>query len=181
MYDVVREHANVPAYDSRVWDGQIRMLRTVDSEVEQIRQALDARGDLDNTIVVYMSDNGLLLGEHRLEGKRLPYTEATSVPFAMAAPGRIPAGTVDTRLVSNVDVAPTILAAADPGARFATRSTGTPCSTGRGSGSTSRGVLQRAPRQALGAAVAVDPKRRLPVHRVAVPDLPRAHGLARVL
>ena len=116
MYDVVREHANVPAYDSRVWDGQIRMLRTVDSEVEQIRQALDARGDLDNTIVVYMSDNGLLLGEHRLEGKRLPYTEATSVPFAMAAPGRIPAGTVDTRLVSNVDVAPTILAAADPGA-----------------------------------------------------------------
>ena len=34
----------------------------------------------------------------------------------MAAPGRIPAGTVDTRLVSNVDVAPTILAAADPGA-----------------------------------------------------------------
>jgi len=118
MYDVVRRHAKVPTFDTRVWDGEIRMLRTVDSELEQIREAIDARGDLDNTIVMYVSDNGLLLGEHRLEGKRLPYPEATGVPFAVSAPGRIPAGTVDRRLTSNVDIAPTILAAADPGAEL---------------------------------------------------------------
>jgi arylsulfatase A-like enzyme len=114
MYDVVRRHAKVRRYDTRVWDGEIRMLRTVDSEVEQIREALDDRGDLDNTIVMYVSDNGLLLGEHRLEGKRLPYPEATGVPFALSAPGDIPEGSVDRRLTSNVDIAATILAAADP-------------------------------------------------------------------
>jgi arylsulfatase A-like enzyme len=112
MYDVVRQHADAWEYDTRVWDGQIRMLRTVDTEVEQIRRALDESGDLDNTIAIYMSDNGLLLGEHRLTGKRLPYPAATSVPFAISAPGRFSAGSVDTRFTSNVDVAPTILDAA---------------------------------------------------------------------
>ena len=116
IYKVVRLHAKAKTFDTRVWDGEIRMLRTVDSEVAQLREALDAEGDLDNTIVMYVSDNGLLLGEHRLEGKRLPYLEATSVPFAVTAPGRFPAGTVDRRLTSNVDIASTILAAADPGA-----------------------------------------------------------------
>ena len=120
MYSVVRHHAESREFNSRVWDGQLRMLQTVDSEVEQIRKELDARGDLDNTVAIYMSDNGLLLGEHRLDGKRLPYPEATSVPFAISAPGRFPAGSVDTRLTSNVDVAPTILAAAgvDPALRY---------------------------------------------------------------
>ena len=112
MYKVVREHADAREYDTRVWEGEIRMLRTVDSEIEQIRAALDASGDLDNTIAIYMSDNGLLLGEHGLVGKRLPYPESTSVPFAISAPGRLAAGSVDSGLTSNVDVAPTILDAA---------------------------------------------------------------------
>jgi len=112
MYDVVRRHADAREFNTPVWNGEIRMLRTVDSEVEQIRHALDESGDLDNTIAIYMSDNGLLLGEHRLTGKRLPYPAATSVPFAISAPGRFSAGSVDTRLTSNVDVAPTILDAA---------------------------------------------------------------------
>jgi arylsulfatase A-like enzyme len=120
MYHVVRRHAESREFNTRVWEGELRMLRTVDSEVEQIRKALDERGDLDNTIAIYMSDNGLLLGEHRLDGKRLPYPEATSVPFAISAPSRAAAGSVDTRLTSNVDVAPTILDAAgvDPALRY---------------------------------------------------------------
>jgi arylsulfatase A-like enzyme len=118
MYKVVRRHATAKTFDTRVWDGQMRMLRTVDSEVGQLREALDAQGDLDNTIVIYVSDNGLLLGEHRLEGKRLPYLEATDVPFAISAPGKVPAGSVDRRLTSNVDIAATILAEADPGAEL---------------------------------------------------------------
>ena len=120
LYPVVRRHAKVPTYDTRIWDGQIRMLRTVDAEMEQIRKALEATGDADNTLVIYMSDNGLLLGEHRLVGKRLPYPEATDVPFAVSDPGVIPGGSVDDRLTSNVDVTPTILAAAgvDNGLRY---------------------------------------------------------------
>jgi arylsulfatase A-like enzyme len=112
MYTVVRRHAEAREFETRIWDGEIRMLRTVDSEVEQIRHVLDERGELDNTIAIYMSDNGLMLGEHRLVGKRLPYPEATSVPFAISAPGRFAAGSSDTRLASNVDVTPTILDAA---------------------------------------------------------------------
>lgn len=113
MYTVVRRHAEAREFDTRIWDGEIRMLRTVDSEVEQIRRVLDERGELDNTIAMYVSDNGLMLGEHGLVGKRLPYPESTSVPFAISAPGRFPAGSADTRLTSNVDVAPTILDAAE--------------------------------------------------------------------
>ena len=182
MYKVVRRHAKVQTFDTRVWDGEIRMLRTVDSEVGQLREALDAKGDLDNTIVIYVSDNGLLLGEHRLEGKRLPYLEATDVPFAVSAPGAVPGGSVDRRLTSNVDIA------ADHPRRGRPR--GRPALPARRllaarrvveAEAPVRGVLQRAPGPALGAAVAVDPRRRLPVHRVAVPDVPRAPGLARVL
>ena len=92
MYKVVRRHAKVKTFDTRVWDGEIRMLRTVDSEVEQLREALDAKGDLDNTIVIYVSDNGLLLGEHRLEGKRLPYPEATERPVRDLGAGADPGG-----------------------------------------------------------------------------------------
>ncbi len=112
MYRIVRKHATQPTFDARLWDGQIRMLRTVDAEMGQIRRALEATGDADNTLVIYMSDNGLLLGEHRLIGKRLPYPESTDVPFAVSDPGVIPGGSVDERLTSNVDVAPTILEAA---------------------------------------------------------------------
>jgi arylsulfatase A-like enzyme len=116
MYPVVRDHAKTREFDMQAWDGEIRMLRTVDSEVGQIRRAIDERGDLDNTIAIFVSDNGLMLGEHRLVGKRLPYPESTDVPFAISAPGRFAPGSVDTRLTSNVDIAPTIMAAADPGA-----------------------------------------------------------------
>ncbi len=114
MYPLVRRHADAREFDTTIWDGEIRMLRTVDSEIAQIRRALADSGDLDNTIAIFMSDNGLMLGEHRLVGKRLPYPESTDVPFAISAPGRFAPGSVDRRLTSNVDVAPTILAAADP-------------------------------------------------------------------
>ena len=66
MYPVVRRHAKVRAYDTRVWDGEIRMLRTVDSEVEQIREALDDQGDLDNTIVMYVSDAPITVARPQL-------------------------------------------------------------------------------------------------------------------
>jgi len=112
MYAVVRRHADTTGFATSVWDGEIRMLRTVDSEVEQIRRVLAERGELDNTIAFYVSDNGLMLGEHGLVGKRLPYLESTTVPFAISAPGRFPAGSADSRLTSNVDIVPTILDAA---------------------------------------------------------------------
>lgn len=72
-----------------------------------------ARGRLNNTLLVFLSDNGLMWGEHRVQGKFVPYNGAARVPLAMAWPGRLPAGRVDARLALNIDVPVTIAAAAE--------------------------------------------------------------------
>ena len=45
-----------------------------------------ARGELDNTVIVFLTDNGYVLGLHRLDGKRFPYTPSTALPFAIRTP-----------------------------------------------------------------------------------------------
>ena len=89
----------------------IRTLYTVDDQVDRLLRHLQATGELANTLVVFTSDNGYLLGEHRATSKFLPYRRAVEVPFLVRWPGRVPAGAVDDRLVTHVDVVPTILAA----------------------------------------------------------------------
>lgn len=70
------------------------------------------RGRLDRTLFIYVSDNGYLHGEHRLEGKGYPYLKSTNVPLVMRWGAGAP-GTVDDRLtVANVDVHASILQAA---------------------------------------------------------------------
>lgn len=86
------------------------MLLSVDTWFQQIVDTVAARGELDNTVIIFMSDNGYTLGLHRLDGKRYPYTPSAQVPFAIRTP-RAPAGTID-QTVSNVDVAGTIAALA---------------------------------------------------------------------
>ncbi len=84
-------------------------LQAVDRAVADIVAAVAARGDLANTYFVFTSDNGFLLGEHRLEGKWVTYEEASHEPLLVRGPG-IPKGvTVRPRkLASNVDLAATI-------------------------------------------------------------------------
>ena len=99
--------------------GQARTLLSVDDLVDRVMGRLQATGELDDTLVFYLSDNGYSWGEHRHVGKFVPYTESIKVPFLVRWPGRLPAGTVDDRLVATVDIKPTVLAAAgirpDPG------------------------------------------------------------------
>lgn len=71
----------------------------------------DALGELDNTMPFYLSDNGYLWGEHGAVEKKLPYTPSVNVPFYLRWPGHFAGGTTDERLVTNVDIAPTILEA----------------------------------------------------------------------
>jgi arylsulfatase A-like enzyme len=86
------------------------MLLSVDAWFQQIVTAVAARGELDNTVIVFMGDNGYTLGLHRLDGKRYPDTPSVRVPFAIRTPWA-PAATVGDP-VSNVDVAGTIAALA---------------------------------------------------------------------
>jgi arylsulfatase A-like enzyme len=96
---------------ARVRQAQMRTLRSVDDAVETIRRRLVARGELTDTLVVFLSDNGRLWGEHGLPEKFMPYLPAERVPLMLSWPGRIRAG-VDPRLATTLDVAPTVLAAA---------------------------------------------------------------------
>jgi arylsulfatase A-like enzyme len=103
---------NVGAADgAAVRQAQLRTLRSVDDAVETIRRRLAARGELDDTLVILLSDNGKFWGEHRLQEKFMPYPPAERVPLMMSWPGRIRAAT-DQRLATTLDIAPTILQAA---------------------------------------------------------------------
>ena len=64
--------------------------------------------ELDNTVIVYTSDNGFLFGEHRLNFRKVvPYEESVHVPLIIRGPG-FPAGQVARQVVGNIDLAPTI-------------------------------------------------------------------------
>ena len=81
-------------------------LLAVDEGVRAIMDAIEARGDLDHTVIVYVSDNGFAFGEHRWFKKTCPYQECVQVPFLI----RYPLGPrrVEDLPVSTVDLAPTL-------------------------------------------------------------------------
>lgn len=86
----------------------LRVVRGVDVNVGALREYLVSSGLAATTVVIFMSDNGFLLGDHFLAGKTHSYEQSIRVPLLMEGPG-IPAGVVDSGLVSNLDWAPTIL------------------------------------------------------------------------
>lgn len=83
----------------------------VDRSVGRILQTLDDLKLTDDTIVVYTSDNGFMLGDHGLSGKWLMYEESIRVPLLIRGP-MLPAamkGTASERLALNIDLSPTVL------------------------------------------------------------------------
>ena len=91
--------------DQREQD-RLASLLAVDEAVVAVWGALEAAGRLDNTYVFVLSDNGYLMGDHRMDGKGAPYDGSVRVPMLAWGPGFAP-GT-DGRLVANIDVAPTV-------------------------------------------------------------------------
>ncbi len=101
-----------PVTYEELWALQRRSLLPVDRMVENLFRKLEELGEQD-TLAIFVSDNGYLLGEHGVsQDKRLPYPESVRVPLFMRWPGHVEAGAVDDRPVLNVDIAPTVLAAA---------------------------------------------------------------------
>ena len=96
------------------YPGHLRQLKTVDDLVERIMQKLRTLNEDQDTLAFFISDNGIAWGEHGLETKKYPHSESVRVPFYLRWPGWAGfAGTrTDSRLATNIDLAPTALAAA---------------------------------------------------------------------
>ncbi|HEX2233252.1 MAG TPA: sulfatase [Thermoleophilaceae bacterium] len=88
---------------------RLESLMSVDDAVGQIMSTLERTGELQNTLVIFTSDNGFLHGEHRVGfGKVYLYEPSIRVPLIMRGPG-VPAGQRRRQLVTNADLSPTIL------------------------------------------------------------------------
>ena len=87
---------------------QLRTLHSVDIAVRDILMKLAAQGKLDNTLVVFYSDNGYFWAEHRLLHKNRVYEEASHGPFALRYPPLVSTPRTDDNLIQVIDIAPTI-------------------------------------------------------------------------
>lgn len=100
---------------------RVESLRAMDRGVAQLVRAVTRAGELGRTVFVFTSDNGVLLGEHALHGKGIPYEEGIRMPLAIRAPQQLVGGRLreTNALTANVDLAPTLLqfAHASPCAR----------------------------------------------------------------
>jgi N-acetylglucosamine-6-sulfatase len=108
-----------PMSDSQIaqlqldYEGRAGSLLAVDDHVAKLVKALRQTDQLKNTVIVFVSDNGWLQGEHRITGdKFLPYEESLRVPLIIRGPG-VPKGQEVHGQVSNIDFAPTLLDVAD--------------------------------------------------------------------
>jgi arylsulfatase A-like enzyme len=94
----------------REWQCRMASMRAVDRGVGKIVSTLAAKGELDNTVIAFTSDNGFYNGEHRVPfEKYLPYEEGIHMPMLVRFPpsfGAVPS--VDT-MTANIDIAPTLL------------------------------------------------------------------------
>ena len=99
--------SEISALDSGYRKG-LRSLMRVDRFIGDASDLLSRKGELDNTYFLFYTDNGVHFGQHRFEhGKLQPYQEDVNFPLIVRGPD-IPHGVVDTELVGNHDIAPTL-------------------------------------------------------------------------
>jgi arylsulfatase A-like enzyme len=99
--------AEIADIDMR-YQGRAESLLSVDEAVKRLWQRLKKAGDKRKTYVIFTSDNGLMMGAHRLLLKNYIYEEDLRVPLLIRGPG-IPRGVVRDQFVTSVDLAPTIV------------------------------------------------------------------------
>jgi N-acetylglucosamine-6-sulfatase len=89
------------------YEGKMEELADLDRYgIRPILAALEATGQLQNTVIFFTSDNGYLHGEHRQRAKDLPYWESSEVPFFVKGPG-VKSGATRTAFVNHTDLMPT--------------------------------------------------------------------------
>jgi len=96
--------------DDETIRSRLRMLASVDEGLGQILEALEGQRELDNTLIVFTSDEGYFYGEHCLSvERRLAYEESARIPLLMRWPKLIKAGRVIDEFTLSIDLAPTLL------------------------------------------------------------------------
>lgn len=96
----------------RFMQDYLRCVASVDDNVGRIIDWLRGRGDFDDTVLMYSSDQGFFLGDHGWFDKRFMYEESLRMPFVLSYPRRVAPGQVYDGIVTNVDFAQTVLDAA---------------------------------------------------------------------
>ena len=107
-------------YNDHFYRSRLRALQGVDELVDSLVSRLEESGQLDNTYIIYTSDNGFHIGQHRLPpGKTCGFEEDIRVPLFIRGPG-VPEGYVQDSVTTHIDLAPTIfeLAGIPPRADF---------------------------------------------------------------
>ncbi|KAL4867826.1 hypothetical protein BDV12DRAFT_186379 [Aspergillus spectabilis] len=106
--ELKHQNQSVVAYEDHFYRERLRALQGVDELVDTLLTKLESTGQLENTYVIYSSDNGFHIGHHRLPpGKSTSYDEDIRVPFFVRGPGIKP-GQKETDVSTHIDFAPTI-------------------------------------------------------------------------
>jgi arylsulfatase A-like enzyme len=95
-------------YQKRFKD-YLRCVKGIDDNIKRLVDYLESTGELDNTIIIYTSDQGYLMGEHGWTDKRFMYEESMRMPLVIRHPGGAKAGRRSKLLISNTDFAPTLI------------------------------------------------------------------------
>jgi arylsulfatase A-like enzyme len=116
MYETseIRLRRNVPgSLEDRAREahaGYYGLCSAIDENLDRLLEALEETGRASETIVVFTSDHGDMLGSHGLDEKNVAFEESVRVPLIVRYPGRIEPGATTGTLISLADLAPTLLA-----------------------------------------------------------------------
>jgi len=88
---------------------QLRTLESVDDMIRGAFRTLGRKGETRRTLAIFVSDNGLLWGEHKLGNKYHAYTQSVQIPLTIRWPGRVAMNATRRGLVANIDITPTVL------------------------------------------------------------------------
>ncbi|HBE03773.1 MAG TPA: hypothetical protein DC049_15065 [Spirochaetia bacterium] len=91
------------------WLDMLRCTLAVDEGLGKITDLLKKQKRYDNTIFIFMADNGWFFGEHRRGDKRLAYEESIKIPFIISYPAMIKPGSIVEGMAANIDIGPSLL------------------------------------------------------------------------
>jgi arylsulfatase A-like enzyme len=100
--------SRVPPDIRRYLRGYYAHISALDAELGRLLRKLDETGQSTDTVLVYTSDHGSMLGSHGFNGKRLPFEEACRVPFLLRYPKEVPANRDSDVLLSAIDLFPSL-------------------------------------------------------------------------